>query len=96
MLAAARKGRDAAAVAHASAHLVFLHDDDGAVVADRAPLAALLAVTGDYVRLGASVAGRNPVAYREDLFRVGAVSSADTCRQVPAASAAAMGYAADC
>lgn len=88
----ARHGHDPATAAHASAHLVYVHPDDrGAVDAARAPLAALLAGTTDYVRLGAAAPPRDLDAYRDHLLRIGAVGSPATCRQILAASAAATG-----
>ncbi|MGN9804966.1 LLM class flavin-dependent oxidoreductase [Micromonospora sp. L32] len=79
---AAAHGHDGRRVGHASAHLAHVEDDDGrAADAVRAGLPALLAGTGEYVRLDGAPAGRRDLAaYVERLIAIHPVGSPRRCR----------------
>ncbi|HTF12386.1 MAG TPA: LLM class flavin-dependent oxidoreductase [Asanoa sp.] len=90
---AARHGHEAAAPAHASAHLAQVAgSDEEAADIVRESLPALLEGTRQYVRIdGSPPAHRDLAGYTERLISIGAVGTPETCRQRLAASVAATG-----
>ncbi|MEH0981397.1 LLM class flavin-dependent oxidoreductase [Micromonospora sp. CPCC 205556] len=87
---AARHGHDPESAAHASAHLAYVADTDGAAQrAVRSGLPGLLAGIREYVRIdGAPSAGRDHDRYVADLIGMHPVGSPARCRAVLAAAAA--------
>jgi alkanesulfonate monooxygenase SsuD/methylene tetrahydromethanopterin reductase-like flavin-dependent oxidoreductase (luciferase family) len=90
---AARHGHDPAAVAHASAHLAHLGNDDAqAAETVRRSLPELLAGTREYVRLdGSAPTHRDPDAYVDHLLEISPVGGAQRCRDKLATTVATTG-----
>lgn len=90
---AADHGHDPTRVAHASAHLAHVDDDDASAAATvRRSLPALLAGTREYVRVdGSAPTHRDLDAYVEHLLTISPVGGPERCRERLAASVAATG-----